>query len=277
MGHITLHDLLTQWKIIIASAIICALVAFIIAAMLPAKYQSDISMIVIQKQSTEKVDAFSATKSAEFLSNVFTKVVFTTSFFNAVQDAPFDVEREFSRDPEKRQKEWNKMIKVKKVNNTSIINISVLNESRKTAEETAKAIAYIYKTNSEEYHGGGEQVEVRLIDGPNTPLKPTVPHIGLSTGIGALVGLLGAVLYILMIGVKKNRMAGSCAIGADTMIDDIDEEVQAFMPIQVIATQEEKIEMVEDHFRGVQGEIEYDDEVTELHERISNFSKNFQK
>jgi capsular polysaccharide biosynthesis protein len=212
--EITIKYIAHRWRLVIVSIIVFALIAFIISVIMPAKYQSDISMIVVQEQESEKVDAFSATKSAEFLSNIFTRVIHTTSFFNDVQDAPFDVRRDFSHDPEEWEKEWKKVISVKKVNNTGIMHISVLDESRKTAEETAKAAAYILTTKGDKYHGGGDRVTVRLIDGPNTPLRPTVPRILPNTIIGGLFGGVLAVVFIYFfpnkfcLSQKKREKAG---------------------------------------------------------------------
>lgn len=263
MNNITLHTIVSRWRSIMVSMIICALIAFIVSSLLPAKYQSDISMLVIQKQATEKVDAFSATKSAEFLGNVFTQVIYTTSFFNAVQDAPFDAKRNFSHDPEERQKQWDKFIDVRKVNNTGIINISVFDTSRTVAEESAKAIAYVLTTKSEEYHGGGDRVEVRLIDGPNTPLRPTVPRILQNTIIGGLFGGIIAVIFIyffphiLMLSHKEYYYENDSVVEDDIYEDDRVEKMDH--------------DVVADHFHSVQGTIEFDNEVNALHQRISNF------
>jgi capsular polysaccharide biosynthesis protein len=264
MKTITLTEIVRRWRVITTTMVICALVAFIISVMLPAKYQSDIKMIVVQKQVDEKVDAFSATKSAEFLSNIFANAIYTTSFFNGVQDAPFDVRREFSTDPEKRKKEWKKFIDVKKVNNTGILMISVYDPSRATAEETAKAIAYMLTTHSEEYHGGGERVEVRLIDGPNTPLRPTVPRIGLNTVIGGFMGVAIAIAFVIFFPTvrfmhKQDEFYQDDSISTREKSDG-GEDMQ---------------DVVTDHFhnnRVQNATITYDDpEVNALHERISRF------
>lgn len=268
MNHITITDMLLRWRMLLVFTIVFGLIAFIVSALLPAKYQSDIQMIVIQKQADDKVDAFSATKSAEFLSNIFAQAIYTTSFFNSVQDAPFDVRRTFSHDPEKRQKEWEKFISVKKVNNTGILKISVYDESRKTAEETAKAIAYILTTNSESYHGGGARVEVRLIDGPNTPLRPTVPYIIPNTIVGALGGMIIAMILIYFFPAVQFSTP-------HTPIDQYAQEVEEMMvyePVTVVHTPEEMQEdIVSEHFNKSGGTIEFDPEVEELHRRISEF------
>jgi capsular polysaccharide biosynthesis protein len=248
--------------------IICALIAFIISALLPAKFQSDIQLIVIQKQGVEKVDAFSATKSAEFLSGIFSEAIYTTSFFNSVQDAPFEVRRQFSKDPEKREKEWNKFITIKKVNNTGILSISVVDQSRKTAEETAKAIAHVLTTNSEAYHGGADRVEVRLIDGPNTPLRPTVPHILQNTILGAFFGMIGAMIFIYFF--PEVTLEGR---RSRTAMND-DEIYEAIEVVQNGNTYGNETEVVAQHFQKAKGVIEFDPEIEELHKRISNFHTN---
>ncbi len=280
MNKIVKNSIL-RWRLIVTSLVICALIAFIISSLLPAKYQSDISMIVIQKQTEEKVDAFSATKSAEFLSNILSNVIYTTSFFSSVQDAPFEVKRDFAADPEEREKQWKKLIDVKKVNNTGILHISVRDVSRTTTEETAKAIAYILTTNSDEYHGGGDRVEVRLIDGPMTPLTPTVPHIWKNTGVGALFGIIIAVVFIyffpdkIILSLKETDEI--------CVMDDDDEEVDADLAAEYYAVQNNHDSIAENHFKNAQsamafsedsGEKTHDPEVEALHERIRSFAGN---
>lgn len=281
-NEITIKDVILQWRFIVAFMSIFALVAFTVSVILPAKYQSDISVIVIQEQASEKVDAFSATKSAEFLSNIFTRVIYTTTFFNSVQDAPFDVRRDFSHDPEEREKQWKKIVGIKKVNNTGIIHISVVDESRKTAEETAKAIAFALTTNSEEYHGGGERVKVKLIDGPNTPLRPTLPRILPNTLVG---GILGFALSIVLIYFFPNRLS-SVVSSRNYEGEAVEDEELEYETDYV-----EDVDVVRDHFNNnVQGSIEFEEnependlepetknenvDIAELHNRISNFHKN---
>ncbi len=271
---ITIKDIMKQWKLILVSTIIFALLAFIIAVTIPAKYQSDISVIVVQKQSSEKIDAFSATKSAEFLSNIFTRVIYTTSFFNDVQDAPFDVRRDFSQDPEEREKEWKKFISVKKINNTGIINISVFDESRKDAEETAKAVAYVLTTDSEKYHGGGERVTVRLIDGPNTPLRPTIPRILPTTAVGALFGFLLAIVFIYFF--PNKHILSKKELNEEAVELDDDIAVENTVTNETTSNHFENTlqkNVANDQIEEENIEDEYvDTEVRELHERISKFS-----
>src|SRR3989344_7395076 len=126
--------LISRWKTVLLFGVLFASLSFAVTAFLPAKYQSEASLIVIQKQVGDNVDAFSAAKSAEFLSDILARIVYTESFFIDVQNAPFSVRRNFSTDPEVRKKQWERAVDVKKTNNTGIIDISVVDPSRIIAE-----------------------------------------------------------------------------------------------------------------------------------------------
>jgi capsular polysaccharide biosynthesis protein len=257
---ITIKDIIVRWQFITIVTLAFMFVAFIVSAILPTKYQSDISVIVIQEQASEKVDAFGATKSAEFLSNIFTRVIYTTTFFNSVQEAPFEVRHNFSRDPQEREKEWKKIVNVKKVNNTGIIRISVVDKSRKTAQETAKAIAYTLTTNSKDYHGGGKRVKIKLIDGPNTPLQPTIPHILPNTFVGGILGFVLAIVFIYFFPNKINFGIKSREITQDLIesVNEQESEMDKNVKREIVDTEET---VVTNHFNNdLQGTIEFEDE-----------------
>lgn len=178
----------SKWQMIMLIAVITAAVVFTISAFIPPKYRSDITFLVIQKQASSKVDAFSAAKSAEYLSDILSRVIYSEAFIEDVTSSPIET-RDFSADPEDRKEEWQKMLNVKKVNNTGIINVTVFDKSRDEAAKTAEAIAWALSVRGHKYHGGGERVVVRVIDGPITSAKPAQPNIFLNTLMGFVIGL----------------------------------------------------------------------------------------
>jgi len=170
-----------------------ACLAFSVSAILPARYSSEISLLVIQKQSPDKVDAFSAAKSAEYLSDILSKSVYTDMFYADVMSAPQKPENQFSADHETRKQEWAKEIQTKQVNNTGIIKVTVLDKSKAEAQKLAEAIAWNFSTNGQKYHGAGNQVEIKLIDGPITSQYPTSPNIFLNAVLGFIAGFIGSI------------------------------------------------------------------------------------
>lgn len=265
--QITIKDFFARWQMICTFMIIFALLALIISLIIPAKFQSDVSLIVVQKQAEDKVDAFSATKSAEFMSNIFKEAIYTTSFFNAVQEAPFTVRTHFSVDPEERDKEWKKFIDVRTTNNTGILNISVYDSSRAIAQDSAKAIAYVLKTKGAQYHGGGSNIEVRVIDGPNTPLRPTIPHTLRNVVIGIVVGLMSACGMIYFFptfhffgqqSFKKQKSIATFSLHKDQETEHSSEEV-----------------LVSNHFNGmIEHEMNHDDLIDVIEEEKDDVEEN---
>jgi capsular polysaccharide biosynthesis protein len=178
---------------------------FAISTVFTPEYRSDISMLVIQKQPEDKVDAFSAAKSADYLSDIFSKVIYTDSFVDDVFKSPMGIERQLPNDREDRKKEWERIVKAKKINNTGIIEVSVYDKSQKEAEKIAQAIAWNLSTNSSKYHGGGDKVTISIIDGPITSVRPDRPNILVNTIFGILIGFLGSLSYLYYFRNQKER------------------------------------------------------------------------
>ncbi len=181
-----------KWQTIMVVIFMVVAITFSISIFIPSKYSSEVKMIVIQNHQSEKVDAFSAAKSAEYLSNIIANIIFTESFIRDMLDAPFEVEIDFSSSSEKKMKMWKKMVDVRKENNTGILTIEVLNNSREEAEAIADSISWALNIRGSKYHGGGSNVEIKVIDGPITSEKPEVPNIPLNILVALIIGLTGA-------------------------------------------------------------------------------------
>jgi len=182
-----------HWQTTFLVTFLLTALVFAVSAFLTPKYESDMSILVIQKQPEDKVDAFSAAKSAEYLSDIFSKVIYSDSFINDVIGSPLNISRRFSADKEDRKKEWEKDIKVKKINNTGILEISVFDLSRKEAEKIVQAITWNLSTNNGKYHGGGEKIVVNAIDGPITSQNQARPNVLLNSLLAFLIGIIGSV------------------------------------------------------------------------------------
>lgn len=185
-----------KWQTIMVIIFMVVAITFSVSIFIPAKYSSEVKMIVIQNHQSEKVDAFSAAKSAEYLSNIIANIVFTESFIQDMLDAPFEVERNFSISSEKKVKMWKKMVDVKKENNTGILTIKVLDNSQEQAEIIADSISWALNTRGSKYHGGGNTVEIKTIDGPITSEKLAIPNIPLNIALALVIGLTGSLSIV---------------------------------------------------------------------------------
>lgn len=194
-----------KWKSIALVAVLVASLVFAISTLMEPRYRSDMSVLVIQKQSEDKVDAYSAAKSAEYLSDIFSKIIYTDSFIDDVLRSPENIQSQFSSNKEERKKEWKREVQTKKVNNTGIIEISVFDPSRKEAEKIAQVISSNLSANNQKYHGGGEKVIVAVIDGPITTEFPTSPNVFLNALAGFILGIAGSIGYLYFFGKEKNE------------------------------------------------------------------------
>ncbi len=182
-----------KWQTVAILIFMVVAIAFSISIFIPARYSSQIKMIIIQNHKSENVDAFSAAKSAEYLSNIIVNVVFTESFIQDMLDAPFEIKKNFFYSSEKRMKIWKKTVDVDKENNTGILTITVLDKSRAEAEKIAESIAWGLNVRGDKYHGGGDSVKIKIIDGPITSEQPATPNILLNVLLAFIIGLIGSI------------------------------------------------------------------------------------
>jgi len=184
-----------NWEIILIFPLILGFLSFSISAFLPVRYSSEVKILVIQKQPNDKVDAFSAAKSAEYLGDVLSRMIYTDSFIDDVKNSSLDIKWNFSSSSEKRKKEWAKEIDIKKINNTGILEIKVLDRSKAEAKKISEAIANNFINNGKKYHGGGDNVEIKLIDGPIVSDFQASPNILLNIIFAFAIGLIGSLSW----------------------------------------------------------------------------------
>ncbi|WKZ24500.1 MAG: GNVR domain-containing protein [Patescibacteria group bacterium] len=158
------------------------------------KYGSKSQVLVVQEHN-RTLDAYTVSKSNEYLSSVLASVVTSNSFFVRVLDSGFAVEESyFGLTPRDQMKEWKKTVNVKSLSDSGIIAISVYHPDRAQAEKIIRSVNHVLMTQHGAYHGSGESVKVRLIDQPvtsNFPVKPNIPLIAaLAVALGAVTGLV---------------------------------------------------------------------------------------
>jgi len=166
--------------------------SFFVSTLITPKYLSEITILIVQKEA----NASSASQSVEYLSEVFSQVVYTELFLDDVLSSKDEIASNFSTDPSKRRQQWKNEVEVKKISEAGILKIKVKSESRVQSFLIAQAIAENFATNSEKYHGSSDAVIAKLIDGPITSGSPAIPNIPLNTGFGLLVGFLGSLVII---------------------------------------------------------------------------------
>ncbi|MBU0636913.1 MAG: hypothetical protein ABH818_02025 [Patescibacteria group bacterium] len=179
--------------------IIVPLVLFIVIVFTlvqPLKYGASLKALVIQNFSAN-TDPYTASKSNEYLSNILSKVIHSNSFYSNVLISGFDIDKNyFSGDVIKQMKKWNKTVNTKVINDSSIIVVSAYHPDRSQAEQIAKSVSYVLQTKHALYHGGGDNVKIKIIDESIVSRFPVKPNIILNLIVGLVAGLFLAFGYI---------------------------------------------------------------------------------
>ncbi len=197
MARLNYANILSRgWGTILAFAFLGLIIALIVSFLQPLKYSSTVRLLLIQDLGS--VDAYTASRSVERLSENLSTIIYTTSFFDQVMAAGFDVDESmFPTDDDKRRRAWSNMVSATVARGSGLLTLSVYHQDVGQAEQIVNAIAYVLTQQASSYISGGE-VEVRLVDSAlnsRWPAKPNIPANGFS---GLVLGGLAGVGYLLI-------------------------------------------------------------------------------
>jgi capsular polysaccharide biosynthesis protein len=187
-----------HWLVILIVVILAAAFSFGISLIQTPKYRASVKVLIIQKQAN-RMDAYTASRSAQAIGEVLSKVVYTSSFFDQVMQTGFKINKEqFSKDIEKKKKEWKEMISARVIDEAGTVQVDVFHKDQKQAEQIAYAITYVMVASGSQYHGGGEQIEIKMIDVPTVSKKPVKPNVLQNTLGGFILGFLAATSGVIL-------------------------------------------------------------------------------
>jgi capsular polysaccharide biosynthesis protein len=172
----------------------------------PLKYSSSLRLLVVQDSSSAAGDPYAVARSNEYLSDVLSKVVYSTSFYSRAITAGFNIDKAyFGNTNKKAAKNWNKTIEVKKINNTGIISVTAYHPNQGQAERIARAVGYVLITQNQNYHGLGDKVSLKLLDEPINSAWPVKPNLLLNAILSLFLGLVFGLVYIYLLGEKQEE------------------------------------------------------------------------
>ena len=198
----------SNWRFISAVVLVIAILAMTVTALQTFQYKATSRLLVIQKQ-VASLDAYTATKSAERIAKNLSEIINTSSFYNDVIDSNNSLKNQYSDNELERRKQWQKDIAVEVFPETGILAISAYNADPDYAVQLVRSIAYVLVNKGSDYHGGGKDVEIKIIDNILVSEKPVRPNILLNLAIAILAGFVLANVYLLW---QKNRQRPQLAL-----------------------------------------------------------------
>lgn len=161
----------------------------------PLKYSVKSRLLISQNLSG--ADPYTVSKSNQYLSNLFSQVVYSSSFFNLANSSGFNIDVSyFGSDYKSQMKTWQKTIEARSVGDTGIMEIYIYHPNTYQAQQIAIAVNQTLISKSFNYQQGGDQVAISVIDQPLTSSFPVKPNLILNFIVAILLGLTSASLWI---------------------------------------------------------------------------------
>lgn len=202
----------------------------------PLKYSSSLRLLVVQDAGSVAGDPYTLARSNEYLSDVLSKVTYSTSFYGKVVSAGFNIDKAyFGSTTKKISKNWNKTIEVKKINNTGIISVTAYHPKQDQAEKIARGVGYILITQNSNYHGLGDKVSLKLLDEPINSTWPVKPNLLLNAVLSLFLGLVFGLIYIYLTnddGGENREAAFASSYVAPKQSDDWKNELEKIQNIE---------------------------------------------
>lgn len=187
-----IHDTKNLIRVVTAM-ILCAGFMVIVSVVQLSYYQARISVLITQTYMGNDHDIYAGTRTAEYVSKLFTRVIYSESFLQHVIASPYDINDHFGRDAAERIHVWRDTIEVAHIGNAGMIDINTYATDRTQAENLAQAVVWALDEHGSDYYGMDGQIMVRVVDGPVTSVRPARPVWWVNMIIGFVVGFVGTV------------------------------------------------------------------------------------
>lgn len=163
------------------------------------QYRSSFTLLVLEQQNN--LDGYTAAKAAERLSASLGQLMYTTTFTDQVyqrikssdllMDDPL-----FTATDIKRQKLWKRSVETRIQPDVGMLQISVYHANHAASTIMANALATVLVEQGTNYLGGGQDVQLKVVNYPLTTERPARPEVVLNVLAGLLLGLGASMGYV---------------------------------------------------------------------------------
>ena len=194
--HEFLQLIRKKTQTIFTITLVGVMVVLLASLVRPLSYSVESRLLVVQNASS--ADAYSLSRSNEYLGGLLAKVVSSGSFYDQVRGSKYNVDKNyFTGDYTKQLKKWQRTVNTSTDGDTGIIEVSVYHPQVAEAKKIALAVNDILISNNKDYHGG-ENVQINVLDQPLASTYPVKPNLVVN-GLAALVVFLVFSLFYIYI------------------------------------------------------------------------------
>lgn len=181
--------------VILLAGIFLASVSFLFIVISQKNFKVGMDFLIVQDKDGNQ-DYYSLSKSAEYVGRIFGEAVYSDLFIEEVIKTGKVSAEFFPFDKKKRLEKWNKIVKVGRNPEVSMLSVSVFSDNRDEAIRIAQGVAEVLERKSYLFRGSGVNVDVRVLSGPIVEKNPSAGRIIMVVIGGFLIGSLLAVIWI---------------------------------------------------------------------------------
>jgi capsular polysaccharide biosynthesis protein len=171
----------------------------------PLKYSAKSRLLIAQNLVGS--DPYTVSKSNQYLSNLYSQIIFSASFFDLVADSEYIIDLNyFGKDYNQQIKRWHKTISARSIGDTGILEIQVYHPETNQASQIALAINHILITQGPSYHSNNDNIQISVIDRPLLSNFPTKPNIALNLLAALIVGIVFSFTHVYFFPRKTKRI-----------------------------------------------------------------------
>lgn len=194
MKNLFINKIKKSWLQIILFVLAMVSLTMIVSLLMPKDYSSKVQALIIQKQGD--IDSYTAQKSAEKIGRSFAVIMQTTSFLDLVAYEGTVNLYEITSLPEKERREiWKKTISANVIPETGIIEVEAFDSDPEKSRQIATSATNILVERANDYYGGGENIEVKIVNKAVTSSFPVRPNIFLNLLIAFVLSLAMSFAY----------------------------------------------------------------------------------
>jgi capsular polysaccharide biosynthesis protein len=210
-----LKTLKERKKVVFLTSFIMVAAATLFIIAVPLKYESSSKILIVQEFDS-KIDAYTMSRTNEYLSNIFSDLVYSDVFFEDVISSNISIDKSYFEGNLRQQRDkWESTVNAKPLYDSGMIMINVYHKNQAQAAEIAKAVNSTLQNDYKKYTGV-KSARVRVVNRPSVstwPVKPNIPLVlASSLALGVLIGLV----YIYL------------SAGTATQVSSFREEEQGF-------------------------------------------------
>jgi len=188
--------ILSSWHTILLVAAIGLFLGVVLSFIQPLEYSSTVRILITQELGT--VDAYTASLSVERISEDLADIVYTTSFYEKVLEAPYEIDLSYLENQEnKRREQWDEMISASVSRSSGLLTVRVYHEDIDQAEQIVNAVSYVLINEGWTYTSGSN-IKVQLVDEALNSRWPVRPNIPVNAFSGLVLGIIAGAGYVLI-------------------------------------------------------------------------------